>query len=99
MKLRSHPSMSYRGFRTWPPVWVREFGPETYPAGEVGILEHVDRSVLENQCFLVIQYNGSRYIGVIQCDDRDFFEKVYRCLTEGCGQRIREIGELDLDQN
>ena len=97
MKLRSHPDMSYKGFRTWPPVWTREFGPETYPAGEVGILEDVRRSVLDNQCYLVIQYNGSHYVGFIQCDDPGFFEKIYRCFARGRGQPIHEIGELDVD--
>ena len=72
MKLRSHPSMSYRGFQNWPPVWMREFGSETYPVREVGILEDVHKSTPENHCFLVIKYNGSRYVGIIQCDDQDF---------------------------
>jgi hypothetical protein len=99
MKLRSHPSMSYRGFQSWPPVWMREFGPETYPVGEVGILEDVHKSTRENHCFLVIKYNGSRYVGIIQCDDQDFFEKLYHSLSHACGQPIHEIGELDLDQS
>ena len=89
--------MIYQGVRNWPPVWTREFGPETYAAGEVGTLEEVRRSVLDNQCYLAIQYNGSRYLGFLQCDDREFFEKVYRCLTKSCGQPIHAIGELDFD--
>ena len=88
--------MTYRGFRSWPPVWTREFGPEMYAADEVGTLEDVRRSVLDNQCYLVIQYNGSRYVGVLQCDDRKFFEKVYGCLSQSCGQPIHAIGELDI---
>ena len=74
--------MTYQGVRNWPPVWTREFGPETYAAGEVGTLEEVRRSVLDNQCYLAIQYNGSRYVGFLQCDDREFFEKVYHSLMQ-----------------
>ena len=98
MKLRSHSALCYRGFQSWPPVWTREFGPETFPSGEVGILEDVHRSVLKNQCYLVIQYNGSRYVGVLQCEDGEFFERVYQCLSQGRGKPIHEIGELDIDQ-
>jgi hypothetical protein len=98
MKLRSHSALCYRGFQSWPPVWTREFGPETFPSGEVGILEDVHRSVLKNQCYLVIQYNGSRYVGVLQCEDGEFFERVYQCLSQGRGRPIHEIGELDIDQ-
>jgi hypothetical protein len=97
MKLRSHSSLCYRGFQSWPPVWTREFGPETFPSGEVGVLEDVHRSVLENQCYLVIQYNGSRYVGVLQCEDGKFFERVYRCLSKGRGKPIHELGELEID--
>jgi len=89
--------MTYQGVRNWPPVWTREFGPETYAAGEVGTLEEVRRSVLDNQCYLAIQYNGSRYVGFLQCDDREFFEKVYQSLRQSCGQSIHAIGELDFD--
>ena len=89
--------MTYQGVRNWPPVWTREFGPETYAAGEVGTLEEVRRSVLDNQCYLAIQYNGSRYVGFLQCDDREFFEKVYHSLMQSCGQPIHAIGELDFD--
>ena len=67
---------------------MREFGPETYPVGEVGILEDVHKST-ENYCYLVITYNGSRYVGVIQCDDQDFFKKLYRRLTHACGHPVR----------
>ena len=67
---------------------MREFGPETYPVGEVGILEDVHKST-ENYCYLVITYNGSRYVGVIQCDDQDFFKKLYRHLTDACGHPVR----------
>ena len=78
---------------------MREFGPETYPVGEVGILEDVRKFTPKNHCYLAIKYNGSRYVGIIQCDDRDFFEKLYHCLSHACGQPLHEIGELDLDQS
>jgi hypothetical protein len=60
-------------------------------------LEDVHRSVLKNQCYLVIQYNGSRYVGVLQCEDGEFLERVYRCLSQERGKPIHEIGELDID--
>jgi|RhiMetStandDraft_4_1073278.scaffolds.fasta_scaffold773155_1 hypothetical protein len=97
MKLRSHPLMCHRGIPSWPPVWTREFGQETYPAGEVGILQDVRRSTDGNYCYLAIQHNGSRYLGFLECDDCKFFEKVYRLFSRSCGHAIQEIGELDLD--
>ena len=97
MELRSHPSMSYRGFRTWPPVWIREFGPETYPAGEAGILEDVLPSIFDNECYLVIEHYGSRYRGLVHCDNAQFFSRLYRYLRDICGHPIREIGEIEVD--
>jgi hypothetical protein len=47
MKLRDHPLMTYKGFRSWPPAWLWRGGYETtYPEGEVGILENVMPSTL-----------------------------------------------------
>jgi hypothetical protein len=97
MKLRSHPSATYRGFPSWPPVWTREFGQENYPAGEVGILVDVSPSVTHNQCYLVIQYNDSRYVGLFQVDDQRFFHKLYHLFCQSCGRSVQELGELDLD--
>jgi|SRR5690349_5862618 hypothetical protein len=98
MKLKSHSAMISRGVPSWPPVWMREFGQENYPAGEVGILEDVRRSLTENQCHLVIHYNESRYVGVIRVDDPQFFENLYRVLRESCGRSIHEIGDFDIDE-
>ena len=62
MRLRSHSSMSYRGSGP---------GHRDEP-GEVGNLESVHKSTVENQFYLHIQHNGSRYIGILQCNDRVF---------------------------
>jgi hypothetical protein len=32
-------------------------------------------------------------IGIIQCDNRDFCEKLFDCLAQSCGKPVREVGE------
>lgn len=56
---------------------MREFGPETNPVRKVGILKGVHKSTGQNHCYLLIKYNGSRYVGIIQCENQDFCEKLY----------------------
>ena len=87
----------HTGVRTWPPVWIREFGPETYPARETGILEDVLPSIFDNECYLVIEHYGSRYRGLVHCDNAQFFSRLYRYLRDSCGHPIREIGEIEVD--
>jgi hypothetical protein len=95
MKLRTHP-LSYHGAPNWPPVWTRIEGQEKHPVGEVGILEEVRRSALDDTCYLIIQYEGSRYMGKLAFDDQKLCDRLCNVLTGHCGRPIREIADLDI---
>ena len=98
MFLRDHPLMMYNGVRSWPPVWMWRHGNESNPKGEVGILRD---AVLSNvpphsTCFLIMEYLGAEYIGLLLLDDRDFCHQVVELLQRYRNRPISEIGSLDL---
>jgi hypothetical protein len=97
MKLRDHPSISYKGVRSWPPVW---FDADTVPGkvikGEVGILTDVVMGGLELcEVFLAIRYQGGSFIGVLFFDDQLFCLKVYEFLKACIGREIKDIGDME----
>jgi hypothetical protein len=99
MILRDHPLLSHRGVRSWPPAWHwLGDGLNRYPKGEVGILKEVRTPVMPpfNRCFLVIEYKNARYMGCLFMDDIAFCTSVSRFLESRCGERIEEIGSLDI---
>jgi hypothetical protein len=90
--------MSYRGVRSWPPVWTRSRTYGAKPlAGEVGVLTYVysNRRVV-NKCFLVIDYEQETYVGSLVCADRSFCAEISDLLRNHIGQSLREIGDLEL---
>src|SRR5262247_2040913 len=99
MLLRDHPLMSYRGPRSWPPVWTWVDGRENKPPqGEIGILTSVVPSMVlpANRCFLYIDYEESSYIGCLLFDDRNFCCQVVTLLQNHLDKPISEIGKLDV---
>src|ERR671923_3059387 len=98
MELRHHPGMSYRGFPTWPPVWVcREPNKPERLRGEVGILTEVRvATTLPYKCFLVIKHEELEYIGCVLFTDQSFCEQITKLLQEHCGASIQHIGSLDI---
>jgi hypothetical protein len=99
MKLRDHPLMTYKDFRSWPPAWLWRGGYETtHPEGEVGILKEVISSNVAsyNSCFLIMEHCGAEYIGVLVLSDPSFCRQIYALLVENCGETISEIGDIDL---
>jgi hypothetical protein len=43
MKLRDHPLMSHKGFRSWPPMWVRIDDPlkRSFEGDQIGVLTQI----------------------------------------------------------
>ena len=99
MKLRAHPLMSYNGFPSWPPVWIKggidwEVKKLT---GEVGVLRDVLRhDKLPNKCFLVIEHESERWMGCLVVGDGTFCNQIVDLLKLHVGRSMKEIGELDL---
>jgi len=98
MQLRTHPCLFRGGVSIWPPLWSRISGNAEIPVGEVGILEVAYLSaVTDTKCFLLIQHEGSRFLGTLEFSDSDCCKKICEFLRRHCGQQLRFIGGLDLD--
>ncbi len=99
MNLRDHPMMIRKnGDLIWPPVWTpTQINRDEKPVGEVGILEDVTMSDLnDNKIFMFMQSEGFRYMGFMIFDDVPFCDEIYRLLKSHVGRPIKEIGDLDL---
>jgi hypothetical protein len=99
MELRKHPLMSYRGRPNWPPRWVWLGGKQNQrPRGEIGVLKEVSRYPLlsADGLTLVIEYDGSAYMGLLLFDDFAFSRTIHDLLKDLRGRLISEIGSLDL---
>ena len=99
MLLRSHPLMSYKDLRSWPPAWVYVCGEEKkHPLGEVGVLREVVLSSVKpaGRCFLYMDYDGSTYSGCLMIEDSAFCRQITKLLAANCNRPIAEIGSLDL---
>jgi hypothetical protein len=99
MLLRDHPLMSYKGFPSWPPVWLWIYGEEDKgPKGEIGVFRRVVQSKIQpsNRCFLFIDYEKSSYIGDLRVDDSVFCDQITKLLQGCCNRPIAQIGGLEL---
>ncbi|HTM09663.1 MAG TPA: hypothetical protein VL754_14855 [Verrucomicrobiae bacterium] len=98
MELRRHPSMTYRGAPSWPPVWVSPNKAGKRPSGEVGVLVDVEQSKVEpdNRYFITIKHNGASYTGCLLIDDGRFGQKLSRLLQKHLHYPLEVIGGIDL---
>jgi hypothetical protein len=98
MELRKHPYMSHGWTWLWPPEWKWTFGEDnTYPVGEIGVLENVQRSTIDpNACFLTMNHAGAVYVGRLQFDHQGFCQQLCALLQLHYGRPLAEIGELDI---
>jgi hypothetical protein len=92
-QLRTHKGT----FSNWPPIWTTSRDPTDKPRGEIGTLQHVlinehDDEVL----FIVIEYQGRRYMGAMGFDSSAFCRQIYTLLRSRIGLSIKEIGDIDL---
>lgn len=100
MQLRIHPCMSHGGTSNWPPVWSRVSGGGEIPVGEVGTLEiSYPSEVTDTKCFLIIQHDGSRFLGTLVFDDSPCRRKICEFLSRHCGQQLRTVAELNPDND
>jgi hypothetical protein len=102
MQLRNHPLMSFRTSPNWPPAWSRiRGGVDRHPQGEVGILREIVWSPIQvrplDRFFLVIEYEGTIYMGCLLFDDAAFCLAIQRLLRGHAGCTIEHIGGLDVD--
>jgi hypothetical protein len=98
MKLRDHPSMSYHGQRSWPPLWTRISGASAPPlTGEFGILIGARLSTVDDdRCFLTMEYAATRYITCLWFDDPEFCRDLVDLLKKHSGEAIGQIAELEI---
>jgi hypothetical protein len=99
MLLRDHPLMTFKGIRSWPPVWTWTGGAKNKrPRGEVGILEAVLPSKIQpaDRFFLYIVHEESMYIGCVLIDDHAFCRQIMKVLRGHCDHPIAEIGGLEV---
>ncbi|HEY1371853.1 MAG TPA: hypothetical protein VGH50_05235 [Candidatus Binatia bacterium] len=99
MELRNHPLMSFLTRRSWPPVWSWIGGKrDQYATGEVGVLREVRMHEGESRkVFLLIDHDERLYMGCLLLDDTPFARAVYDLLEKHRGERIEDIGRLDVD--
>jgi hypothetical protein len=99
MEFRKHPLISYRGYPSWPPIWVGGIGLSRgkRAEGEVGRLKEVRcYRNRPGRIFLVIDYEGAEYTGCVWVDDAAFSEEVCNLLKGFYGRSVEQIGALDL---
>jgi hypothetical protein len=99
MKLRDHPLMTRKsGIRSWPPTWTSaRLAAAEGPIGEVGTLQQaLLNNLMSTRIFLLINYQGSRYMGSMAFDNPEFCSEIYAVLNSHVGCSIKEIGDLDL---
>jgi CheY-like chemotaxis protein len=88
MLLRDHPLMSRYGVPNWPPVWTWVNGPKVdgpenkFLKGEVGILRWVGLTGNQppDRCYLLIDHEGSSYMGCLLFDDYEFCRYLAKLL-------------------
>lgn len=102
MKLRNHRLASYDGIRTWPPTWWWRGGEDNkQPVGEIGVLKEVIACSIKpaNRCYLIMEYEGAEYMGVLRFDSYSFCQRVYDLLLQHCGDTMKQIGAIELDSH
>jgi hypothetical protein len=98
MELRDHPLLSFAGRHSWPPAWTWIGGDQDkYLTGEVGVLKEV-RSPASSpmKCFLVIEHEGTLYMGCLMIGDPSFCRQQTSLMQTQRGKSIQSIGDLDL---
>jgi hypothetical protein len=102
MQLRDHPLMSCHGASNWPPVWTQANLSVEKPKiirDEVGILVYIrGYEGASTKCYLVIEYEGEHYVGVLLFEDMAFCRRITDLLEQHIGRSIEEIGDLDIGE-
>jgi hypothetical protein len=97
MKLRDQLRTHKGTFSNWPPIWTTSRDPTDKPRGEIGTLQHVLMNEHDDEVlFIVIEYQGRRYMGAMGFDSSAFCRQIYTVLQSHIGFSIKEIGDMDL---
>jgi hypothetical protein len=89
--------MSHRGVRNWPPKWTTPREERDRPNGEVGTLElTITHELFPHRLYLVMQFEGWRYMASVTFDDQAFCEQINALLEQHIGRSIKDIGDLDV---
>jgi hypothetical protein len=91
--------MTYRGVRSWPPVWIWIGGEENLrPRGEVGFLKQVSQAetLKSKRTLMIINYLGGMYMGCLIVEDPAFCREIQALLRAHLGKNIAAIGRLDV---
>ena len=101
MQLRNHRLMTYRGSCNWPPVWIpiagRDPKKRESAVGEIGRLKETRYyPTRRGRIFLIIEHEGTEYIGCVMFDDAIFCEKVANRLHAFQGMPIETIGSTEI---
>jgi hypothetical protein len=97
MKLRDQLRAHKGTFSNWPPIWTTSRDPTDKPRGEIGTLKDVLINEHDNESlFIVIEYQGRRYMGAMGFDSAAFCRQIYTVLQSKIGLSIKEIGDIVL---
>jgi hypothetical protein len=92
-QLTTSPDLSNQ----WPPVWRWVAGTgNRHLDNEPAVLQSVAVSEVEgvNRCHLLVEYQGSHFVGTLVFEDIDRCLGVYELLLEHCGESIQSIAGL-----
>ena len=65
--------------------------------GELGTLDKTWMNTLSyDKIFIVVEYEGDRFMGTMDFDDPRFCREIYALLKSHIGLSLKEIGDLDL---
>jgi hypothetical protein len=65
--------------------------------GEIGVLKSSRAIPGTRQCYIIIEYQGMKYVGCVFCNDDKFCSQLVSLLAHEQGGTIAEIGDLDLE--
>lgn len=80
-------------------MWAWRGGNKyTHAVGEVGVLKQVIPATMDpwDRCFLIMEYDGQEYMGILLVEDSRLCREVFEVLVEHCGEPIQQIAEIDL---
>jgi len=100
MKLRNHPKISYKGFPSWPPMWVRLDDPskQSVEGDEAGVLTEVKiHDLASGRIALSMQEGSKEYLAHLLIEDNELFLRVYKLLQKCIWNTIKEIGDVDIE--
>ena len=97
MTLRDQLHTHNGTFYNWPPIWTTSRDPRDKLRGEIGTLQHVLMNEHDDEVlFIVIEYQGRRYMGAMGFDSSAFCRQIYTVLQPHIGLSIKEIGDMDV---